>query len=151
MSYPARAEGLVNSTFIYIYIRKIPFLLFLPLNFIYTGFGQYNRNTWKYETNLFWYGFPIAALSWNPALVNSLCTGFEETGFSRKSLSSAVIFGAVFLCFFLSIRVRVRRSLSLSYRFLLQRGYFFLLPKIQSLLSRQYSLLHQIIHRFSLH
>ena len=69
-------------------------------------------------SNLFSYGFLITALSLNPALCFSLLTVFKEIGFSRWSLSSAVIFGAVFLWSFLTIRVRVRRSLTDSVNFL---------------------------------
>ena len=43
---------------------------------------------------------------------------FEETGFSRWSLNSAVIFGAVLSWSFLTICVRVRRSPSNRFRFL---------------------------------
>ena len=53
-----------------------------------------------------------------PQLCNSFLTVFEKTGFSWWSLSSAVIFGAVFLWSFLTISLRVRRSLSDNFRFL---------------------------------
>ena len=72
----------------------------------------------KFQTKLFWYGFLIVALTpWNPASCSSILC-FWGNGFSRGSLSSAVIFGAVFLWFFLTIHIRVRRSLSDGYRFL---------------------------------
>ena len=71
--------------------------------YIYTGVGQNNRNTWQFQTNLFSYGFLISALTWNLALYSSLLTVFEETGFSTWSLSSALIFGAVFLWSFQTI------------------------------------------------
>ena len=44
------------------------------------------------QLNLLYYAFLIAALPKNPALYCSF-TVFEETGFSKWSLSSAVIFG----------------------------------------------------------
>ena len=87
------------------------------LVYTYTGFGQNNGNTWKFQTNLFYNGFLIAALAWNPALCSSLLDSFEETGFSRRSLSSVVIFVAVFLWSLLTIHVRVQLSLSDSFRF----------------------------------
>ena len=43
---------------------------------------------------------------------------FEEIGFSRRSLSCAVIFRAVFLWSFLTIRIRIWQSLSDSFHFL---------------------------------
>ena len=47
-------------------------------------------------------------------------TVFEETMFSRWSLSSAVIFGVIFLWTFLMTHIRVWQSLSGSFRFLLE-------------------------------
>ena len=94
-----------THTHIYIYI------------YIYTGVGKNNGNTWKFQKNLFWYGFLITALPWNPALRSTLLTVFEETEFLKWSLISAVIFGAVFLWSFLTIPVRVWQSLSNSFRF----------------------------------
>ena len=84
----------------------------------YTGVRQNDGNTRIFQTNLFQYGFVITALPRNPALCCSLFTVFEETGFSRWSLSTAVIFGGVFLWPLLSIHVRFRRSLSDSFWFL---------------------------------
>ena len=66
----------------------------------------------------------------------------EETGFSRWSLSSAVIFRALFLWSFLTIRLSVWRSLSDSFRFLPEFCFserFFFLSQLLSLLSRQYT------------
>ena len=85
---------------------------------IYTGVRQNNGKTWKFPTNLFQYGFLIGALPWNPAFCSSLSTVFEETGYLRWSFSLAVIFGAAFLWSFLTIHVRVQRSLPDSFRFL---------------------------------
>ena len=62
--------------------------------------------------------FLIAILRWNLALCSSLLTFFHETGFSRRLLSFAVIFGTVFLGSLLTIYVRVQWSLSDSFRFL---------------------------------
>ena len=60
----------------------------------------------------------IADLPWNPTLCSSLLTVFEETEFPTWLLSSAIIFGAVFLWSFRTIRVKVRQSLSDRFRFL---------------------------------
>ena len=72
---------------------------------------------------------PSGKPSRNPALYNSLLTVFKETVFSRCSLSLAVIFGAVFLRSFLTLRIRFRRSLSDSFHFLPDfwnnEGFFF--------------------------
>ena len=61
------------------------------------------------------YFYIVASLSRNQALCRSLFRVLEETGFSRWSLSSAVIFGAVFLG---SFQARVQRFLSDCFRFL---------------------------------
>ena len=71
-----------------------------------------------FRKDLFRYGFLIAAIPCSPALCNSLLKGFEEAGFWKWSLSFTVIFGAVFLWSFQTIHVRVRQSLSDSFRFL---------------------------------
>ena len=88
---------------------------------IYTGVGQNNGNIWKFQTNLFQYGFLIvAALLWNLSLCGSLLKVLLETGLSRWSLSSAVIFRVVFRWSFLTIHARVRQYPSDSFHFLLE-------------------------------
>ena len=103
-----------NSNYIYIYI----YIGWLIDCNVYTGVWQNNGNTRKFQTNLFLHGFLIVAHPWNPALCSSILTIFEGTGFSRRLLRSAVIFGAIFLWYFQTIQVRVKRSLLDSFRFL---------------------------------
>ena len=54
----------------------------------------------------------------SPPVYSSLLSVFEETGFTRRSLGSAEIFGAVVPWSFLTIRIRVRRSQPDSFRIL---------------------------------
>ena len=96
----------------------IKIFLHKRVKIICTGVGQNKGNTWKFEINLFWYGFLIAALPWNPALCSSLLEVFKESRFSRWSLSSAIIFRAVSLWSFLTLCVKVWRSQSDSFCFL---------------------------------
>ena len=92
---------------------------------LYIRPGQNYGNTWKFQINLFLYGFLNAAIPWNTALCSSLLTVLEETGFSRLSLSSAVIFGAVNLPNNPRKNPTVSiRLLSLSSRVLLQWEFF---------------------------
>ena len=83
-------------------------------------------------------GFLMSSLLWNPALCSSLHTVFEETGVPKWSLSSAVIFGVVFLWSFQKIRVRVRRSLSAFafFQTFASMRRFFLFSQMLSSLSR---------------
>ena len=44
-----------------------------------TRIEQKNKNTKKFQTDLFWYGFLIAAFQWNLDLYSFLLKDFEET------------------------------------------------------------------------
>ena len=130
--------------FIIIYILVLKYLL----EYI---FCLNNGNTGKSQTNQFWYGFLIAALTLEPDFVQLPSYSFWGNWVLEMVIKICCNFRSCILVI-LTISMRVRWSLSEAFAFFSSFASvrrFFLLSQKMSLLLRQHSFIHQII--FLLH